>query len=225
MQSRSERSRRALLRAGAQIINRDGYAQANLGRIAGAAGMSKGALYFHFASKQGLAEAVQEHGRAVLREFAEALGSGGGSPVQALIDLTHWLARTLHEDEVVRAGFRLTHERGGRRPSDTDFHQACTHEALRLLGRARAAGELRTGTPPGGLGPENLVTVTLCGIAALATTGLWHTELTRRVTELWTPLLATLVPPGDEVRYRTAPPRPALTMPHQPLPAGECSPL
>ncbi|MER7715151.1 TetR family transcriptional regulator, partial [Streptomyces werraensis] len=32
----------------------------------GAAGMTKGALYFHFASKDGLVDAVQEQAHAVL---------------------------------------------------------------------------------------------------------------------------------------------------------------
>ncbi|MEV8309134.1 ScbR family autoregulator-binding transcription factor [Streptomyces flavidovirens] len=201
MQTKSERTRRRLVHAGAEMFDRNGYAQATLGQIAASAGMTKGALYFHFASKDGLADAVQERGRALLCDFVQDRRERGAASMQALIDLTHWLARTLHKDPVVRASLRITHECVGRRPPVDDFQQAWITEVVRLLGQARVAGELRD--DPSGEGAEALLSATVCGIGVLAVTAISYAELGRRVGVLWEQLLTALVPPGDAGRYRT----------------------
>ncbi|MCY0962566.1 TetR/AcrR family transcriptional regulator [Streptomyces sp. H27-H5] len=142
MQERSERTRRRLLFAGAEMFHRNGYANATLGEIAGAAGVTKGALYFHFASKDELADAVQQWGCGLLHEAVRGLREAGDSPLQALIGATHWLARTLHEDPAIPASFRITKECAGQQPAVVDFHGAWLSVVYRLLRMARDAGEL-----------------------------------------------------------------------------------
>lgn len=55
---RSERTRRAILDAARPVFARHGFAAASLNRIIDDSGMTKGAFYFHFQSKQALALAV-----------------------------------------------------------------------------------------------------------------------------------------------------------------------
>jgi AcrR family transcriptional regulator len=155
------------------MFNRNGYASATLGQIAEAAGLTKGALYFHFASKDGLADAVQEQGHAVLRDFVRGQWTAGVPPVQGLIDMTHWLAWMLHEDWIT--------------------------EVLRLCDRAREAGELRDHTLTDG--PETLLSAAVCGIGVLSGTGMPYAELRRRVGALWDSLLPALVPADQAERY------------------------
>lgn len=52
LQPRAERTRLRLLEAARTAFARDGYAGATVADIAAAAGCSKGAYYFHFASKE-----------------------------------------------------------------------------------------------------------------------------------------------------------------------------
>ncbi|MFJ1930973.1 ScbR family autoregulator-binding transcription factor [Streptomyces sp. NPDC088131] len=211
MQARSQRTRQKLVHAGAEMFDRNGYANATLGEIAGAAGMTKGALYFHFSSKDGLADAVQERGRAMVQGFIRERSETGVPPVQMLIDMTHWLARTLLDDPVIRASFRITNECAGRQPPVTDFHQDWITEVLRLLGQAREAGALRSRAE--GDGPATLLAATVCGIGVLAGTGIPYPRLSDRVAALWEPLLSALVPPDDVANYRTRPPVPAASTP------------
>lgn len=201
MQARSERTRHRLLRAAADLIDRYGYANATLGQIAAAAGLTKGALYFHFASKDGLADAVQEQGRTMLRDFVREQREAGVPPVQVLIDLTHWLARALHEEPLIRAGFRITYECADRPVAD--FHQVWIDEVRHLLDLAEAAGETRVRAGDGGA--EALLSALLCGIGDLAGTSPRH-ALRIRMDALWDLLLPVLVPPGETGRYRTRPP-------------------
>ncbi|MFJ6797959.1 ScbR family autoregulator-binding transcription factor [Streptomyces sp. NPDC091268] len=201
MQARSERTRRKLVRAGAELFRRNGYANATLGDIAVAAGVTKGALYFHFASKDELAEAVQERGGAMLREEARALRRRGVPPLQALVDLTHWLARTLNEDPALPASFRITKECAGSEPPVTDFHRAWLTTVCDLLREARDAGELREDQWEG---VESAVAAAACGIEVLAGLGLPYGELRRRISALWLLLLPGLVPAGRAAQYRTS---------------------
>ncbi|MFI0982639.1 ScbR family autoregulator-binding transcription factor [Streptomyces sp. NPDC021093] len=200
MQTRSEQTRQRLVRAGAEMFCRNGYANATLGQIVAAAGMTKGALYFHFVSKDRLADAVQEQGRAMLDDFVRGRSAAGEPPVQVLIDLTHWLVRARCEEPVVRAAFRIGYECEGRQPPATDFHQVWTAEVLRLIGEARAAGDLY-----GGVGRETtdaLLPAAVCGIGVLSGTALSYDRLRYRAGELWKALLPVLVPPGEVGRYR-----------------------
>ncbi|MFD7259971.1 ScbR family autoregulator-binding transcription factor [Streptomyces sp. NPDC059874] len=203
-QERSERTRRKLVHAGAEAFHRNGYANATLGGIAASAGVTKGALYFHFASKDDLAEAVQQRGRALLDESLCVLRASGISPLQALVDATHWLVRSLLDEPAVPASFRIAKECAGTRPGVTDFHRVWVTAACGLLRRAREEGELREGCS--WESAESLVAAAVCGIEVLAGTGMPGAELQRRVVALWTLLLPGLVPEGAVGDFRTAVP-------------------
>ncbi|WP_372352400.1 ScbR family autoregulator-binding transcription factor [Streptomyces sp. KL116D] len=210
MQARSERTRDNLIQAGARMFAEHGYASATLGRIVAVTGVTKGALYFHFASKDELADAVQQEGGARLVGFLRSQEDAGTPPVQVLIDMTHWLARALREDPLVGAGLRITHECVDRVPPVTDFYRVWNREVLRLLRRAGEAGDLRAAGRSEGA--ATLLWATVCWLAAVAKT-LSADELARRLAASWDLLLTLLVPPDEAVWYRTQAPG------HVPAPA------
>ncbi|MEU1660123.1 transcriptional regulator (plasmid) [Streptomyces griseofuscus] len=205
MQTRSERTRRSLIQAGGRQFGRHGYAGATLDRIAADAGLTKGALYFHFASKEVLAEAVQREGGARLVGFLREREEHGAPPVQILIDMTHWLIRALREDPLVGAGVRIAQDRMDGDPPATGLYRAWDHEVLRLLRRAGEAGALRAAGR--GEGAAALLWTTVCGLAAVAG-ALPAGELDRRLTALWDLLLTVLVSQDEAARYRTHAPAP-----------------
>src|SRR3546814_18465418 len=53
-------TRSTLLKLARQMFGKTGYADASMDELTAAAGMTRGALYHHFGSKQGLFEAVVE---------------------------------------------------------------------------------------------------------------------------------------------------------------------
>lgn len=196
------------MHAGAELFDLKGYANATLIDIADAAGVTKGALYFHFASKEDLAEAVRQRGQTLVCEALRAAADGRRTPLQALVDLTHWLAWTLQEDPTLRAAFRITGERAGTdHAAGPGFHQTCIAAGRHLLCLARAAGELRQpAAEEGAEGAETLVDAALCGIEVLSRGGMTYDELSGRIGALWDLMLPILVPPGAEAGYRTSAP-------------------
>jgi AcrR family transcriptional regulator len=84
---RTEATRRRLLAAARQAFAERGYAGTSTPEIVAAAGLTRGALYHHFADKKGLFQAVVEEEHMLLAMSINA-GSDGleeASPVKALI--------------------------------------------------------------------------------------------------------------------------------------------
>jgi AcrR family transcriptional regulator len=108
-QERAERTRETIIHAAATIFEEDGFTAAPLSGITRRATVTKGALYFHFASKRDLAQAVVGEATDTLQVLlAEARRRRGGDlPLQILIDLTHSVVGRLAADPVLRAGLRL----------------------------------------------------------------------------------------------------------------------
>ncbi|MEV7354350.1 ScbR family autoregulator-binding transcription factor [Kitasatospora sp. NPDC091276] len=150
-QERAGRTRRAVLLAAADTFAGVGFEAASLVDISRRAGVSKGALYFHFVSKQALADGVRAAaGREIGSAALRALRSGGPA-LQGLIDFSHELARLLREDVMVRAGVRLGRQGPPRAdtpdgpPGADAAWRSLTAVVHRLLDRAAEAGELRPG--------------------------------------------------------------------------------
>jgi AcrR family transcriptional regulator len=71
----SEATRKKLLEVGREMFAKQGYAQTATEELVQAAGITRGALYHHFDSKEGLFKAVFEQ---VQREIAEKVENSGG---------------------------------------------------------------------------------------------------------------------------------------------------
>lgn len=106
-QARAARTRAALICAAAESFADDGYVLASLPVISERAGVSKGALHFHFANKDALAAEVESEAAARVAELVEQARAATGASLQSLVDACSRLVVALADDPVVRAGFRL----------------------------------------------------------------------------------------------------------------------
>jgi len=89
--------------AAKRVIARQGYAQTSLKDIADEAGMSKGAIHYHYPTKEVLVSKVLEAAtEAVAERTLAAWKSGGDDPLQALRSAVRelWEVRSTGSDEV-----------------------------------------------------------------------------------------------------------------------------
>lgn len=143
-QERAVRTRQALIRAAADEFDRHGYDGTSLSRISTMAGLSIGAVTFHFSSKQSLADAVQEEGRALTLAALDSLVAEPVLPLRLVIDLTLELARLMEKEPAVRSAIRL-----GRERPDTDaWSDAWLPIVRRLLDHAYETGQLHRDALP-----------------------------------------------------------------------------
>ncbi|MFJ8546494.1 ScbR family autoregulator-binding transcription factor [Streptomyces sp. NPDC093586] len=111
-QERAARTRQALIRAGAEVFAQEGFVSASLSAISRRAGVSSGALHFHFESKKALAEAVESEALEAVRRIVREASARDDRALAGLIDATHGLMNRIAEDVVVRAGFELSGDPG-----------------------------------------------------------------------------------------------------------------
>lgn len=144
-QERAARTRRSLIRAAAETFAEVGFVPASLTVISKRAGVSNGALHFHFANKAVLAEAVEAEAAESVRRLTEAARARQGDSLQAVVDATHELMAALAQDAVVRAGFELCGDIARRTPSPLRGQwQRWVEDSLR---RAERGGALARGCP------------------------------------------------------------------------------
>ncbi|MDR3080902.1 MAG: TetR/AcrR family transcriptional regulator [Streptomyces sp.] len=100
-QDRAIRTRQAIIAAAATVFEECGYQTATITKILQVAGVTKGALYFHFKSKEDLAQAVLSEGQAALKLPTRTIKT------QELVDLVMVHAYRLQTDPLVRASVHL----------------------------------------------------------------------------------------------------------------------
>ncbi|CAA9347208.1 MAG: hypothetical protein AVDCRST_MAG29-1972 [uncultured Nocardioidaceae bacterium] len=186
-QARADETREAVLLAAATAFDQHGYDGTTLSEIVQIFGRSKGALYFHFDSKQEIARAVM----AVQADDLPVLASG--CAVQDLVDLTMHVGERLLTDVKLRAGVRLAIERASFVAPDASPYGLWIDVARQLLTTARADGELRPHIDPGA--HAHLLIGAFTGIQLLSQVYSERTDLKRRLAVLWEALLPGMVVP------------------------------
>lgn len=108
-QARSEITRQKIIDAAVDLFSEFGYAATGLGEIIGRAGMTKGALYHHFDSKQALATAIIEQGADLTGDaFGQVCESSSPAMenvihgVFVVTDLVVWNKATRTSEQLIR---------------------------------------------------------------------------------------------------------------------------
>ncbi|MFE7617601.1 ScbR family autoregulator-binding transcription factor [Streptomyces sp. NPDC057496] len=135
-QDRAIRTRQTILSAAAKVFELHGYQAATITEILAEAGVTKGALYFHFQSKEELAQGV-------LSEQDQRLSvPDRACKTQEIVDVIMLHAHRLQTDPMVRAGVRLSLD---QQAQDLDRSAPFLNwgQVMReLLKKAQAQGEL-----------------------------------------------------------------------------------
>jgi TetR/AcrR family transcriptional regulator, transcriptional repressor for nem operon len=104
---RADTTRQRLIAAASRQFAHRSYSMVSLDDILAEAELTKGAMYFHFPSKQALALAIIENLAETSRTAVTELLARRMSGLETLIDLAYLRAVQDTQHEVVRAGVRL----------------------------------------------------------------------------------------------------------------------
>ncbi|MEU7550984.1 ScbR family autoregulator-binding transcription factor [Streptomyces sp. NPDC044571] len=211
MQDRAVRTRRAILEAAAAVFEERGFDAAKLTDIARLARVTKGALYFHYDSKDDLAQAVIDAQVGVEPVFLPQ-----EFKAQEFVDIGMIFSHRLQHDVLMRGSARLTLENGRNRGLDRAApYQGWIDLHTPLLVEAKARGELLPHVDP--REPARTVVGAFAGLNVMShTLGL---DLDREVSALYTSVMPSLVVPAVAVRLDTAPARGARAL----HPTGPCT--
>jgi AcrR family transcriptional regulator len=196
-QERAIQTRAAILHAAAAVFDEYGYSGAAINKILARAGVTPGAMYFHFASKMDMARAVMN---AQGDDLELPVGNEG---IQRLIDTTMYLAVQLQRNSLLRAGVRLAVEQGEFGVRDDTAYQRWAELFAEHLHSARARGEL---LPEVDI-PElaNFLVGAYSGTQLLSQISTGRVDLPQRIKVLWRYLLPGIATPEVRARLRVRP--------------------
>ncbi|MEV0446179.1 TetR/AcrR family transcriptional regulator [Streptomyces spectabilis] len=205
VQLRAEQTRSALIEVAAAHFYARGARSTGLVEISQEAGVSKGALYFHFSSKEELVATIlrdaRDQAHALVRQY---LGESGLHPGD-LGRFTAAFARELRHNVVLRAGLRLESDGEGEPPTMRQEWIAYLHRHLsRAEGGSRQLAKLISAVTIGlaELGREDCkwwAEEHICGIWNLMLAG--HKGLEDRLGDMPLEDRLTIMPDGRDPAY------------------------
>ncbi len=151
----TQATHQALLRAGLMVFSQHGYAATRLEDVAQAAGVTRGAIYWHFTSKADLYAALVDDASARLDRVIASARGGGGSFLAITRRVMVRMLAYLEEDETYRAVQGLLLLKTGVAPDLHAGHQqqleairAKEAELTTVMRGGIAAGEFRADLDP-----------------------------------------------------------------------------
>lgn len=187
-QDRAIRTRHTILMAAATVFEERGYQAATISEILTTANVTKGALYFHFKSKEQLAQGVlagQDQNLTVPPQPCKT---------QELINTTMLHAHRLQTDPLVRAGVRLTlDQRADGLDRTAPFHHWTTI-VTNLLTQAQQQGELLPHVNP--QETAQILVGAFAGIQAMSQATTNYQNLPTTITTLLKHTLPTITHPA-----------------------------
>jgi AcrR family transcriptional regulator len=202
-QERAQRTRDTVLRAAGEAFAEKGFLGTSMADIFARAGVTKGALYFHFSSKEELAFAVINAGEELGNVVVQEVLASAAPPLQKLIDISIRWASHIQTDPIVRANVRLIVEQGTYSRDMPNSYDPWEQVASMLLKDAQERGELERSVDIKALAEFIVSAFTGSQIVSYATSG--YKDLVRRVENMWQLLLVGLVPQGNPIIFFSRP--------------------
>jgi len=175
-----------VLEAAAEVFAEYGYSAATVSDILKVAGMTKGALYFHFDSKEALA-------RGVIEAQIEQCLPPQELKVQEWVDQGMLLAYLLPRDPVVRAGAVLSSDPLGREHYGSAW-PGLIERSARTLTEAKERGEILAHIVP--QQTAELLASTFHGVQLFSQLETGLVDIERRITVLYEHMMPTIAVPA-----------------------------
>ncbi|GAA5043201.1 TetR/AcrR family transcriptional regulator [Nocardia callitridis] len=193
-QARAEITRDSVLAGAADVFLRLGYANASLSEIISQSNVTKGALYFHFGSKEELARAVVDQGNERMISECRGFFDSRVPALEACIGITYVVADLTMNDPMVGAMLKLTYQIGDYRGANGNNIAAAWSKTYNgLAERAIAQGDLAEDLDADVIGM--LLQEMTAGVHITAVGTETVDQMAARMERAWYFLLPSLVPP------------------------------
>lgn len=204
-QERAERTRAHIIEIAASAFAEHGLDGISLNDVVRRSGLSKGAFYFHFSSKEELAVAAFEAKQAqLLYQLAAGNEPPPDSAAEALAEMWRRRNRLLAQDQSLACVTRLGGELNARSAPGSGlaaFHEAPIEMMAGLVRRGQATGEFRSDLDP--WATARAIFAWVVGVDTLSILSSGGKDLEERSEEVLTLLLQGLVHPGRARSDRT----------------------
>jgi AcrR family transcriptional regulator len=191
-QERAQVTRDRLIDGAALAFYRLGYGMATTNDIVNEAGATRGAMYFHFESKEEIARAVIEKEHELAMAAGIRIQQLNRPPFETLVLMCVDLAHRLKTDPVVKAGIRLTTEITNFDPPLRAPYEGWLAAVADLSAAAVKTGDFRADVDPDAFARFLIPAYTGVQFVSDAFSG--HDDLLPRIRELWGFVLPAVIP-------------------------------
>ena len=190
-QARSEATRRKIITSAVELFNEIGYPATGLGDIIERAEMTKGALYYHFDSKETLATAIIEEGSARLVAAFRSITVSSAPALESIIHGVFVVADLLSTDQLARSGAQLLRAFGEFNEAAARTYSGWVAEMTERTRQAIDEGDLRGDLDP--LAVAETIVGLMLGVELLANATTAGADVLQRVARTWNVLLPGIV--------------------------------
>jgi AcrR family transcriptional regulator len=190
-QARSEATRRRIISAAVEVFNEIGYPAAGLGDIIERAEMTKGALYYHFDSKESLATAIIKESSVRLADAFRSVSTSSAPALEGIIHGVFVVADLMATDRIARSGTQLLRAFGEFNEVAARTYSGWTTEMTERTRQAIDEGDVRGDADPRAIGETIVGSMLGAELLASATTA--GADVLERVTRAFKVLLPAIV--------------------------------
>ena len=187
LQERAKATRAAIVSGAASVFEEHGYGNASLTQVSDAAGVTKGALYFHFQSKDDLAMAVIQEQHRIVQAESEIILSQGHTALRTMILMCRGFGLNLVHEPVVRAGIRLTLESSAFGYRVKGPYEDWIAIMQHLTDKGRKEGQIRSSVRPDNF--ANFVVASFTGVQMVSSILFDRSDIMQRIEDMWVILL------------------------------------
>ncbi|RKR30180.1 ScbR family autoregulator-binding transcription factor [Arthrobacter oryzae] len=187
LQDRAKATRGAIIIGAAAVFEEHGYGSTSLTQVSEAAGVTKGALYFHFQSKEDLARAVIEEQHRIAAAEGERIVAEDLPALTTMILMCRAFGLQLVHEPVVRAGIRLTFEATAFGAPVRGPYEDWIAVMEQLTGRAKTELQIRPSVDAGAFARYLVASFTGVQLVSGVLTG--RADVMQRIEEMWEILL------------------------------------
>ncbi len=149
MQARAEATRRRILDSAVDLFDEMGYGETGLTDVLQRAGVSKGAFYYHFDSKEALAAAIIEEYDQKLTASAARLLDSDSPTLEGLIRISFDSAFLIQTDKLAQVGNKLMQGLDQISHVAGAIYAQWTDRYVQMMRRAVGTWQLREGVDAG----------------------------------------------------------------------------
>lgn len=187
LQDRARATREAIVAGAAAVFEEHGYGGATLTQVSDAAGVTKGALYFHFQSKEELAKAVIEEQHGIVLAASESILADGRPALTTMILLCRMFGLHLVHEPVVRAGIRLTLEATAFGRPVRGPYEDWIAAMEQLVDQGKKEQHIRSSVAPAAL--ARYIVASFTGVQMVSGILTGRADVMQRIEEMWSILL------------------------------------
>lgn len=197
-QARSEHTRQKIIDSAVDLINEIGYPAAGLADIIERAELTKGALYYHFESKEALASAIMDDGGATVLKAFQSAGRSSSPAMENIIHGVFVVTDTIRRDKLAQAASRLMRTFGGFNSAAKSAYGAFLEEMTSRVKTAVAEGDVRADLDADSIG--RAIFGAMLGTELLSDALASGTDMGKQIVGAWGVLLPAVVQ-ADSLSY------------------------